>query len=376
MTQVLGNIRYEFPVTENWIYLNHASTGPLPKRSIDAINYFLKVVGESGDIDEVKWFDEIEKTRELAAKLINASPEEVSITKSTSEGLFFIAFGLDWKPGDIILTATGEFPANVYPWFSLKSLGVHVKFIPLVEQRIHIDDIAKELTKDVRLVSISFVEYLSGQRNDLVEIGKLLKDKGVLFAVDAIQGLGCLRIDVKETQVDFLSSGGSKWLLSPHGTAIFYVSREVSPLLKTSHLGWRSVRNYFDYINYDPTPRDDIRRFEYATYNFAGIYGMKSSLQLLLKMGIENIEKRVIYLTDLLERELKRKGYKIISPREEEKDKSGIVTFLPKNGDAETLSSFLREIHIAVSARGEFIRVSPHFYNTEEEILKFIEILP
>jgi selenocysteine lyase/cysteine desulfurase len=376
MTVILGLSRDEFPVTEKWIYLNHASTGPLPRRSVKAINDFLKEISECGDTVEEKWFKTVENTRKLAADLIGSSPDEVAITRSTSEGLFFIVFGLDWKPGDVILTAVGEFPANVYPWLSLIDKGVVVKFIPLEGNRLKFEDIERFLSERVRLVSLSFVEYLSGQRIDVVEIGRLLKERGIFFGVDAIQGLGCLEFNVKEAGVDFLSAGGSKWLLSPQGTGIFYLSEGLFELIKTSHLGWRSVRNFQDYMNYDPTPREDIRRFEYCTYNFSGIYGMEASLKLLLEVGIEKIERRVIHLTDLLEEKLRRKGYRIISPRERDEDKSGIVTFLPKNGDAEALAGLLREIHISVSARGGYIRVSPHFYNTEEEILKFVELLP
>ncbi|MBI5575018.1 MAG: aminotransferase class V-fold PLP-dependent enzyme [Deltaproteobacteria bacterium] len=364
----------EFPVTEKFIYLNHAGVSPIPARTAEAGARILFRFRDEGAFRLRQWQDIAEETRSRFARLIGASPEEIAFIKNTSEGLSFIAAGFPWKEGDNLVIANVEFPSNVYPWLRLRSRNVEVRMVAAREGRIRKEDLFAACDGKTRLISISSVEFANGYRNDLPSIGEFCQKKGIFFCVDAIQSLGVLPIDVRSYGIDSLSADGHKWLLAPEGVGGFYISKEVMEMVEPVVLGWHSVQNRFDFENYDFRLAMDARRFEPGSFNTVGIAAFNASLDLLLSVGTDRIWERVRRLTDGTIENALRLGYEILSPRNPE-ERSGIVTFRIPGADPQALWKSLHARNAVCSPRAGGIRVSPHFYNTPEEISRFFEMI-
>ncbi len=366
-------LREEFPVTkEDIIFFNHAGVSPLPRYVVKGITDYLERVVR-GDFS--KDMDIMEETRAKIAELINADEDEIAFVKNTSSGIILAADSIDWRSGDNVVTVEGEFPANVYPWLSKEQIGVKTKFVSRRNGRISVEDLEKAIDDRTRVLALSFVQFTNGFRSDMKTIGKMCRERGVLFVVDAIQGLGALNFDVKEFSVDMMASGGHKWLMSHSSLGCFYCSKEILDDLVPANIGWNSVADYDNYLKYDLTLRPTARRFEEGSPNVVGTSGLSASLDMIFKLGIENIEKRIIYLTDLLISKLKGKGYKIISSLKPE-ERSGIVNFNSDKHSVDEIIEILKERKIVVRKRESGIRVSPHFYNSEGDIERLISALP
>lgn len=372
----IKKIRKEFPITKRYTFLDNACIGPLSRRAASYMNGFIEDMARGGGVNEDRWVEDVNKTRVLAAKILNARPSEIAFTKNTSEGISFVANGLEWSEGDNVVITNVEFPANVYPWMNLKDRGVQVKFVWEDKRgRIPFEDIEKVADDRTKVISLSFVEFSSGFRNDLRRIGGMCRDKGIAFVVDAIQGLGALGLDVNEVGVDFLSADGHKWLLSPEGVGIFYARKGSMEKLAVHEVGWASVVNKEDYLDYNLTLRPDASRFECGSPNTLGLYGLRGSLELMLEVGIREIEERVLELTDYLVGGLEKKGYRIFSSRRDG-EKSGIVSFYSERHNIALVHDCLIRQGVIVSLREGRIRAAPHFYNTHEEIDKLLKHLP
>jgi len=371
----IDRIRAEFPVTRKWIYMNHAGVSPISQPVYRAMNGLLRNVASNGMADSDTWDEVYSRTRRLAARLIGARSSEMAFVKNTTEGILFVANGLRWRRGDNVVIADREFPANVYPWLNLAAQGVETRRVAEVDGRIPQDALFEAVDARTRVLSISSVAFASGFRHDLAAIGAFCKARGVLFFVDAIQSLGALRMNAVEAGVDFLSADAHKWLLGPEGAGIFYCSRRAMKHLRIVSLGWTSVMNPRDYLSYDPTPLPDARRFESGTLNTVGIYGLKACFELIHRTGMDDIEARVLMLTDQLASGLKEKGYEVISSRRPA-EKSGIVTFRHARIAPEDLYQKLCAAGVLGAVRGGGLRLSPHLYNTEEEVDRVLDILP
>ncbi len=225
MIKSLESYRDEFPVTRNYVYLDHAGVAPVSLRVKRAVEEFISDATESGAFNYTSWTKRVEEIRRKSAALIGAESEEVAFVRNTSHGISIVAQGLDWKEGDNLIVYEKEFPSNIYPWLNLKERGVEVRFISSPNERILIEDIEGLIDSRTRLITLSSVQFSSGFRVDLKSVGELCRRKGVLFFVDAIQSLGVVPMDVEEFHVDFLAADGHKWLLSPEGTGIFYCRR-------------------------------------------------------------------------------------------------------------------------------------------------------
>jgi len=370
-----NNIREEFPVTKKYVYLNHAAVSPLSNRTFRAMRDFLEDATQNGAVNSFRWYETIRSCRKNVANLLNADKTEIAFMKNTTQGILIAANGIDWKAGDNVVTANAEFPANVYPWLNLSRFGVETRFVQEKERRILIEDIESAIDSRTRAVAISHVEFASGFRNDLKTIGEMCRDKDIFFIVDAIQSLGAIQVDVKDYNIDVLAADGHKWLLGPEGAACFYCAKETQDRLINTNLGWMGVINASDYLNYDMTQKQNAQRFEEGSYNTTGLYGLNATIEMLLEIGIENIEKRVLQLTDLLIKKLLKKSYCVLSslvPNE----RSGIVSFQGSKHSSAELCSMLRKKNVIVADRADGIRVSPHFYNSEEEIMKLLDLLP
>jgi len=370
----LEDYRSLFPITKKMIYLNHAATSPLSVRVIEAIEEHLHQRSTTivGNWDFV--LDKIEELRTLLAKLIGTDHSRIALVYNTSHGLNIVASGLEWKEGDEILIPEGEFPANVYPFLNLRRKGVKIKLVPTPSGGLEPETLLSAITPVTKLLSVSFVEFLSGYKTNLKEIGKICYDHGIIFVVDAIQGLGAIPLDVIDCGIDALACGGHKWLMFPQGVGFLYITKELQDKIQQSHLGWMSVENPEDFLNYNQKLSPDARRFECGCLNSAGIIGATVSLVMLLEIGQDIIYQHLISLISRLIEGLGERGFRIFTNKDLEK-RSGIVTFYPKDkSKSKRLFNFFEENSIGVSIREEMIRISPHFYNTLEEMNFVLDI--
>jgi selenocysteine lyase/cysteine desulfurase len=321
------------------------------------------------------WLAHLEEARRKAAALINARPEEVALVHNTVEGISIVAGGLAWREGDNVVTAYGEYPANVYPWLNLAPLGVETRMVPDRAGRIILDDLFAAVDERTRVIALSFVEFGNGFRNDLAAVGGFCRRRGIRFVVDAIQGLGVLPLNVQAMQIDFLAAGSYKWLLGPQGTAIFYCRQDLIEGLRLIQAGPDSAVRRAEYVPYDFTLWPDARRFEPGAQNNVGVYGLAAALDLLAEAGIENVERHVMGLLDVVVEGLRGKGCEILSSLEP-RERSGILSFRsPKVATPELLARLLKA-RVAVTARLGGIRVAPHLYNSREDVARLLGEIP
>lgn len=367
--------RDEFPITRNYLFLDHAAVAPLSARAAAAMRAYVDSSRDHAYL-EGAFYKHAEHVRQLAARLIGADSDEVTFIKCTTEGIAFVANGLQWRTGHNVVTTNVEFPANIYPWMNLQSRGVRLRMVPEEAGRVDLDRVVEAIDDRTRVVSISAVQFGSGFRTDLAALGEVCKERGVLFCVDAIQALGALPIDVHGMRIDFLAADAHKWMCGPEGCGLFYCRRELLGHLRPSMVGWTCMKNAFRFDEYQFEFLDDARRFDCGSYNLAGVCGMGGAIELLLEAGIEPISRRVLALTDRLVEGLRGKGYRVVSSRRPG-EASGIVAFTSDRHDLAAIERHLRsEYRIVVSTRVGRLRASPHFYNTPEEMDRLIDALP
>ncbi len=366
--------RDEFPVTDRYIYLNHASLGPLPRRTADAMAAFVADFRDRGVLAEETWMPVVERTRTLAAQLLNVEPATVAFTKNTSQGLGIVASSVPWRAGDVIVTVRGEFPANVYPWLALRQQGVQLRFVEPRRGLITLDDLRAAL-HGARMLTISWVQYNTGFRCDLAAISQLCRDMGVLLCVDAIQGAGALPLNLSATPVDFCAFGVQKWLLGPQGVGILYVSPVVRDLLHPTNVGWLGV-GWRDYaaFDYDSPLLDSAARYEEGTRSLVGLAGLEQSLALILEAGVENIATHLQHLTDALVAALQERGYQFLTPLAPA-HRSGIISLTHPQIGAQALFERLRAAEIVAAVREGGVRLSPHLYTSGDDLAQVIEAL-
>jgi selenocysteine lyase/cysteine desulfurase len=364
--------RDRFPVTRRWAFFDHAAVAPLTAPTQQAIADYAADLAENGVASFHRWADRVRGVRALAGRLINADPLDVAFVANTSTGLNLVAEGFPWRPGDNVVIAEEEYPANQYPWLNLRDRGVEVRRVPSRGSRILIDDVAATIDGRTRVVSLSWVEFASGFRNDLDALGSLCRERGVLFCVDAIQGLGVLPLDVRRSPIDFLAADGHKWLLGPEGAGVVWARPEVVERLRAVGIGWHSVVGAWDFAAIDFRLKPNAGRWEGGSFNIAGITGLGASLELLLDAGIPAVAGRVLGLTDYLCDRAARAGLEVFSSRRGD-DRSGIVSLTVP--DPAGAVKRCRAAGVIVNHRCGRLRVSPHAYNTEDEIDRLIECL-
>jgi selenocysteine lyase/cysteine desulfurase len=367
------HLRYrdEFPVSGELIYLNHAAVAPLSRPAATAMKDLADDACRHGSLHYHKWMEAYAGLRQAAAKLINASPSEIAILKNTSEGIATIAEGLDWKQGDRVIVFEEEFPANYYPWVRLERRGVQLT-------RLSIYDPIEKISQAIpgaRLLAVSYVNYLSGFRMNLQQIGALCREHGCFFFVDAIQGMGAFPIDVEACYIDALAADGHKWMLGPEGNAVLYLRRKWLDAVEPIEFGWSNPANYADYGSRDMTLRSDAGRFECGTLNTIGCFGQRAALDFLLEIGIDNIAATIDVLANKLHAGVLAKGYEVITGRTQATG-SGIVSFRHPSIDCRSIVSELARHRIVSTYRQGWIRMSPHFYISPEEIEQVVQVLP
>ena len=355
------------------IYLNHASISPLPRRTAQAMRTLTEDVERSGLKNYGRWMETAAGLRSAAAWLMGCGSDEIAITKNTSEGLSFVANGLNWRPGDVVVGIRDEFPANYFPWLRLEKRGVRLRWLDLHEGRIELDVIDKAC-EGARLLAVSCVQYLSGFRLDLDALGEICRRRDVLLVVDGVQGLGPFPVDVKRSGIHVLSASGHKWLLGPEGCAVLFVDRDLMPLVEPVEFGWTNVEGSDEY-SHDPTLLGDARRYECGTLNTVGIHGLRASLELFREVGVERMASHIHELARKTLDGGAAKGY-VPMTRRDDASGSGIVSIRKDGVNSATVVRRLNEEGISTAHRLGWVRVAPHFYNTERDIDTLLERLP
>lgn len=368
-------ISNEFPLDPDILYLNHAAVAPWPRRTAEAVSRFAQENSHQGARHYPRWIQLENRLREQAATLIGAqSADDVALLKNTSEGLSFIAAGLDWQPGDDVVTSDEEFPSNRIPWQALSTRQVNLKEVSLrcpdPEQAL-ID----AMGPNTRLLAISSVQYGSGLRLDLERLGRACRERNVLFCIDAIQSIGAVPMNVQACQADMIIADGHKWMLGPEGLALFWVNPAIREQLALTEYGWHMIANAGDYSTRDWTPAKDARRFECGSPNMLCAHALSSSLSLLLEVGMDLVHERLAHnVSYLLERLDSRPGIEILSPQEP-RQRAGIVTFRVEGQDSEALYRQLQGAGVVCAKRGGGIRLSPHFYTPESVMDRALKAL-
>jgi len=368
------SLREQFPVTRRWAYFAHAAVAPLSAPAQRAVVEWAADMADNGQVHEPLWFRRVNEVRGLAGRLLNADPLDVAFVKNTSEGIGIVAEGFPWRTGDNVVTAAEEYPANLYPWMNLAGRGVELRTVPSRGSRLLIDDVRAAIDQRTRVVSLSWVEFASGFRNDLDALGELGRERGIFFFVDAIQGLGVLPLDVRRTPIDGLAADGHKWLLAPEGAGLFYLRREWVERLHPVGVGWNSVVGARDFAKLDFTLKPHAGRWESGTLNVAGVHALGASLELLLGLGMENVAERVRDLTAHLCARAPSAGLEVFSSRAPG-EWSGIVSLIAPGADTRAVVRRCQDQGIVLNLRAGRLRVSPHCYNTPEEIDRLVPTL-
>lgn len=365
--------RDQFPVTQNLTYLNHAAVAPLCKPAADAMRWVADDAETWGSFHYDRWMKCYDGFRAEAARMVNATPEEIAIVKNTSEGIATIQMGLDWRAGDRVVAFKEEFPANYFPWQRLATKGVTLTWLSIYDPLEKIEAAAK----GARLLAISYVNYLSGYRVDLEAIGDICHRHGVLFFVDAIQGLGVYPIDVRKARIHALSADGHKWLLGPEGCGYLYIQRDLQDRVEPVEFGWTNIAGYNDYACRDMALRPDAGRYECGTLNTVGCYGLEASMAFLNRIEAEEpgaLARTVTALADRVADGVRMRGYELLGDRRP-KTAAGIVSFRKEGVDSRALVAKLRENKITAAPRQGWARISPHFYISPDDIDRLLSLL-
>ena len=361
--------RAHFPHVEHQTYLNHAAVSPVSRPVREAVDAYLDDRHGAGPEAAIENFDAVmpmmEETKERAATVLGAAPEQVEFVPNTSTALNVLAQGLDWDEGDRIAVPDGAFPTNVYPFLNLERKGVTVDFIPTDEGAYTIEDIERTLRPETRLLSVSWVHFLSGFRVDLDAVGELCAAHDVMFCVDAIQGLGALTLDVDAADIDFLAAGGHKWLMGLQGAGLLYCDEALQDRIHPP-TGWLHGPVDWEHLDrYDLTFHDDARRFRTGTLNTAGVVALHAALGLHLDLGPAWCEQQVLDLSTTLANELTDRGLSRYGT-DESAHASGIVTVAP---DApEALYEHLKKHNITAALRNRKVRFAPAYYNNHTDL--------
>lgn len=365
------SFRRQMPITERWAYFDHAAVAPLSAPAQQAIEKWSHEAATDGTVAWARWSRRVEQVRRLAAKLISADPAEIALVHNTTEGIGFVAEGLPWREGDNVVTLASEFPSNVYPWMNLATRGVECRLVPCDRERLDLAELERAIDDRTRLLAVSWVGYLTGWRNDLDALVEISQRRGVLLLIDAIQGLGVMPLDVRQTPIDFLAADGHKWMLGPEGAGIFYVRREHLDRLRPLMVGWNSVASSGDFTKLEYELKPSAARYEGGSLDMVGLLGLGASLELLLEYGTAAISERIFAVTDLLCERLASAGAEIASARDPMR-KSGIVSFELRGRDPQMLRRRLQEVGVVLNCRGGRLRASPHAYTNSEDIERLI----
>ena len=365
----------EFPVCRERVFLGHAGVCPLPRRVAEAISTYAT---QSTQGDQEAFLPGAEgRARQLAASLLEAKPEEIALVGPTSLGLSYVAGGLRWRKHDNIVIYFDDYPSNVYPWLALGERGVEVRLLNVRELgQVRPVDVLGQVDEATRLVALASCHFIAGYRIDLDAIGSALRQRGILFCVDGIQTVGAF--PTKARHIDFLAADAHKWMLGPCAAGILYVRKEVQDQLEPIAFGWNNVRCPKFVAQEQMHLRAGAHRYEAGTYNLLGLAGLNAALELLLEIGLENIGPELLRQRAWLVPALQAKGYTVLQADAGPDIASGITSFFKPGADMPSVSERLAQAGIVSSLRADragqqYIRFSPHFYNTDAELRRAVE---
>lgn len=371
------DLRALFPITKKTIYLNHAAVSPPPTSSVEAVAAQLQDVVHNGSLHYRSWVAVKERARALAAGMIGARPEQIAFMRNTSDGISTVANGMRWKAGENVVTFRREFPSNIYPWLRLReAFGVEVRMCDERNGCIDLDELIGLIDQKTRVVAISQVQYGSGFRADLERLGRAARKVDALLVVDVIQAMGVLPTNVEDELIDVAAGACHKWLLTPEGIGVLYLSDRACERIEPTLVGWVSVRDPEDYSNFDQDWKHGALPWETGTAATALIHGLDASLRLLTDIGVERIASYLKDVTDHLCERLSVRDYEIVSSRGVS-EKSQIVCIRHKGGQsASDLYTLLKRQGIVTAPRGDRLRIAPHIYNLKSEMDALVDALP
>ena len=367
-----------FPISKSKIFMAHAAVTVLAGPAAEAMSELIRKCSEDfPDFSETLTL--IKQARESAGRLLHSSPDEIALLGPTSLGLSLVANGIAWVPGDEVVCYLDDYPANVYPWINLRDKGVVVRFVePAQIGELTVEAVERTLTPKTKLVALASCSFISGFRIDIAAIGKLLRERGILFCLDAIQTLGAFPTTVEH--VDFLSADAHKWLLGPVAIGVVYVKKELFELCRPTLLGAWNIKapnfvaqNQVEFV-------DGAQRYEPGVLNVPGVAGMKATIDLLLEIGIEKVAERILSIRSRLVFGLVELGFTPLGATTTASHFSGIITVSHPTRDIPSLFKRLSENRVECSPRQDrqgnhYLRFSPHFYNTEDEVDRVLELL-
>jgi selenocysteine lyase/cysteine desulfurase len=370
------SFRTLFPALEKLTYLNSAAVAPLPSVSVEAVNRQLQDVSLFGSSHYTAWVDTKQRCRELVAQMLDVRAGQIAFLRNTSDGFSAVAHGLEWKEGDNIVSFSGEFPSNFYPWRAIRDrYGVELRLCGKSDGIVDEEELIRLIDSKTRLVTISAVQFSSGFRADLERIGEAARKAGALFAVDIIQAFGAIKLNLNTLNVDIAAGASHKWLCAPEGCGILFLSERARSLINPALVGWISVEDEWNFTDREQAFINDARAYESGTGPSALFYGLEQSLRLLNDAGLDEIEKHVIGLADYFCSSLEGKPFSVVGERTAS-NKSQIVSVCHTGG--RSASEIFRELekkNIIVSARGRHLRVAPHFFNNLNDIERLVDAL-
>lgn len=363
------------PVVEKWAYFDHAAVAPLSGPARDRIVAWAAEAAAEGDTPWLTWDRGVETTRKRAASLINASPDEIALVPSTTAGINLVAEGLDWREGDNVVVLADEFPSNLYPWMQQSWRGVETRMVPTDMGRIDLAKLREACDGRTRVVSVSWVGFLTGYRQPLDDIAQVAHDAGAYFFLDAIQGLGVLPIDVERTPIDFLAADGHKWMLGPEGAGVAYLRKEHLDKLRPMGVGWHSVVASTDYTKIELNLKPSADRYEGGSANMPGMLALGASLELLTAQPTADVTAALLDITDYLCDRLASAGFGVVSHRAVEPNghdpRSGIV--VADVPEPVATRKRLLEAGVVTSVRGGRLRLAPHGYTSYSDVDRLID---
>lgn len=367
-----------YPITRQYIFMNHAGVSPMSERARAAVEAMAGRLSAK-PLTTPLAMEEADRLRESLGRLFNCAADHIALTRSTAHGISLLAAGLDWEPGDNVVGARGEYPANVYPWVALGRRGVDFRLADNAGGRVSPEAVLRRVDGRTRVVALSHVEFWNGYRVDLETIGEECRKRGVILAVDAIQSAGALRLDLSRLPVDYVAAGSYKWLLGPQGIGFAWCHPDLLPRITPVLVGTSSVKDRMNYFSY-PTDRVDFettaRRLEEGNASLLDMAAFGAAVELFLEVGPDVVEKRVLELAQRLAEGLDRQGYEVVGPwPREEKERSGIVSFRRPGAPPQEILRDLQASHVVGRIHADFVRLSPHFYNTEDEVDRVLTVL-
>ncbi|HXQ26133.1 MAG TPA: aminotransferase class V-fold PLP-dependent enzyme [Candidatus Acidoferrales bacterium] len=372
--------RREFADFEGVTYLNAAAQGAMPLAAARAAETALEWKKRPDKMPDTAYFDLPDRIREKASRVIGARPDEIAVTTGASAGLASVAAGIDWKPGDEVLIARGEFPAHFSTWLRYEQAGkLRVRVIPPRGRFISADDYIEHIGPQTRVVSASLVRFDNGARLDAPRVARACEQVGAALLLDLSQCAGAMTMDIRALGAAMAVCSGYKWLLGPYGTGFFWIAGEWLerlPLGAVYYLALEGARNLSTLPLENLRPAPGARRWDTPeTANFTNLAAFDSSLDLLLRIGVDVVERHIDALVGEIIERLSGTNCVLASPEERERRGPYVCVSARDPNNTAALYEKLRAARIHVSLRENALRIAPHIYNTPEDISRVIEVL-